>query len=91
MRSETRKTPKDLKQLACVAGATLEEDEGYRSMRVFQIVAPKGYRWISGRVACIRVEWAKDSNGLEFMIARQAVDCGLESIPADELYLYAED
>ena len=53
------KTKADLERLAKSAGATLEEDEGYRDMRVFQIVAPDGKRWVDGGCMHVRIDWAQ--------------------------------
>lgn len=92
------KTKADIERLAKAAGATLEEDEGYRDMRTFQIVAPDGQWWIAGCVRCIKVEWAQGAtkharlhNDAEWLCIKEAVECGLEPIPADEAYLYAVD
>lgn len=77
------KTKSDLERLAKQAGATLEEDHGYRDMRTFQIVAPDGKQWADG-VTCIKVEWAKGRtphalahNATEWRIAEDRVRGGL--------------
>ncbi len=92
------KTKRDLERLAELVGATLEEDSGWRDMRVFQIIAPKGQRWISDSVVSIKIEWAKGHsesdrkyNESEFALASERVACGFKPIPAEDLYLYAED
>lgn len=92
------KTKADLERLAKSAGATLEEDEGYRDMRVFQIVAPDGKRWVDGGCMHVRIDWAQGRkpdavkfNDAEYLIAKEAVECGLEEIPAEEAYIYASD
>lgn len=92
------KTKADIERLAKAAGATLEEDEGYRDMRTFQIVAPDGKRWVDGGCIHIKVEWAKgatpsaqEHNRGEWLIIKEAVECGLEEIPAEEAYIYAKD
>ena len=76
----------------------MEEDEGYRDMRTFQIVAPEGQWWIDCCVRCIKVEWAsgatkhaRQHNEAEWLGTKEAVECGLEPIPADQAYLYATD
>lgn len=92
------KTKADLERLAKAWGATLEEDQGWRDMRTFQIVAPEGQRWLDGHVLCIKVEWAKGAakhavryNEDEWQVIKEAVECGLEPIPAEDAYLYAVD
>ena len=84
------KTKAELERLATTAGATLEEDHGYRDMRTFQIVAPDGRQWVDGGVTSIRVEWAKGAtahatkhNEAEYLVVSEAVECGLEEIPAE--------
>lgn len=88
----------NLTRLAQSAGATLEEDTGYRDMRCFQIVAPDGKRWVDGGVTCIRIEWAtgsslsaREHNEAEYLVVKEAVEFGLEDIPEFESYLYATD
>lgn len=92
------KTRADIERLAKAAGATLEEDEGYRDMRRLQIVAPDGKRWRDGSVLCLLVEWAKGStpgavkhNEDAYRDATSRIACGLENIPAEEAELYAVD
>lgn len=92
------KTVSDIKRLAAQAGATIEEDEGYRDMRVLQIIAPGGKRWLDGHVKMIRVEWAtgkspsaQQHNAAEWLVIAEAVECGLEDIPAEDAELYAVD
>ncbi len=92
------KTKADLDRLSKSAGATLEEDEGYRDMRTFQIVAPDGKRWVDGGCIHIKVEWAKgttkhalEHNRAEWLIISEAVACGLEEIPSEEAYVYARE
>ena len=79
------KTKSDIERLAKAAGATLEEDHGYRDMRTLQIVAPEGKQWSDGGATSIRVEWAKGStpsalkcNEDAYRDAASRVACGLE-------------
>lgn len=88
------RTKSDLNRLATSVGATIEEDEGYRDMRVFQLVSPKGQRWVEG-IVHIRVEWAtgkacQSFNESAYADAVARVSGGLEPIPDSELYLYEE-
>lgn len=52
------KTLNDIKRAAAKVGATVEEDTGYRDMRVFQLVAPDGKLWNATDCQCERVHWA---------------------------------
>lgn len=69
-------------------GATVEEDTGYRDMRVFQVEAPEGHVWV-GDVSSIRVEWAKGNtpsarahNAAELLCVKEAMECGYEPEPS---------
>jgi len=90
------KTKTHLERLAAKTGATLEEDDGYRDMRVFQLVAPEGKIWIDGGVTSIRVEWAKGSgrhavehNEAEYLVVSEAAECGMEPMTEEQLADYA--
>lgn len=92
------RTKTDLEKLAKRAGATLEEDEGYRDMHTFQIVAPDGKWWAASFTIHLRVEWARGTsrsavafNEDAYNDAASRVAHGLEDIPETELYLYATD
>jgi len=89
------KNKASLERLAQSAGGTLEEDHGYRDMRVFQIVAPERFLWASGGVTCVRLDWARGSspesaafNEAEYLITKEALDCGLEPMTDEQLSHY---
>lgn len=93
----TKATTRDLQRLAQRYGATLEEDNGLRDMRVFQIVAPRGFRWLDGAI-CLRIDWQTGSGGdadrfnsESLRDAETRLRGGMEAIPESESYLYPED
>jgi hypothetical protein len=90
-------TKSDLVRLARLKGGTVEEDTGYRDVRVFQVIAPNGRRWVDG-VQCIQVERATGStedvhnfNRASWAQIVNRLTRGHEAIPADELEAYAEE
>lgn len=91
-------TIKDLQRKARTHGATVEEDCGYRNMRVFQVVAPTGQRWSANDSIHIRVEISRGTNFRSWKFNQRAwadftsrIEFGLEPIPESEAYLYTED
>lgn len=90
------RTKADIERLAKAAGATLEEDEGYRDMRTLQIVAPAGKLWHDGGVQCLRIEWAKGTtpkaveyNEVAYRDTESRIRCGLYDMTPEEAELYA--
>lgn len=51
----------NLRRLCERNGGLLEEDEGYRDMRVLQVVAPDGQVWEEG-VKHLKVEWQRGNS-----------------------------
>jgi hypothetical protein len=91
-------TIRDLRKRVSLAGGTLEEDPGYRTMRVFQAVAPDGKRWRANGCVHYRVEFDTQRgaqpagyNQSEWQRVCEAMTMGLEDIPAEEADQYAED
>jgi hypothetical protein len=92
------KTKSDINRLALKWCAALEEDEGYRGMRVFQFVAPHGRRWNCDDILSLRLEWATGAtpqavkfNQAAYIGIESRLRCGTAPIPNDEAYLYQTD
>lgn len=51
-------TIKDVRRAIEKAGGTMEEDEGYRDMRILQAVAPRGRLWACDSIYALMVPWA---------------------------------
>jgi hypothetical protein len=88
----------DVKRAAAKAGGTVEEDTGYRDMRVLQVVAPHGYLWVGNDCQCTRVEWATgkaphaiSANEQTFASLAEMLSHGLREMTAEECELYAEE
>lgn len=85
----------ELQALARRTGGRLEEDEGYREMRVFQLVAPAGKLWTEG-VRAIRLEMstARTPQALAYnraLLREAGQRAVLRDMLPDELDLYATD
>jgi hypothetical protein len=81
-----------LARAAAKVGATVEEDTGYRSMRVFQVCAPDGKVWEDGPCVHLRcdIESERSAQGLayndgEAKVARKRIASGLRAIRPDEV------
>ena len=92
------KTLNDIKRAAAGSGATVEEDTGYRDMRVFQLVAPAGKVWAGMDCRCKPVEWACGSaphavayNEACFRDILETLSHGLRDMTEEEAHEYAED
>lgn len=85
------KTKKDFAKLVERCGGTLEEDTGYRNMRVYQAVAPDGKLWAGDDVQCLRIETCKASSEDDYEWARAILERGLRDITPEEAEFYAED
>jgi hypothetical protein len=92
------KTISQLRAAVLKAGGTLEEDTGYRDMRVLQLVAPKGKLWSGADVQSYPVHWAKgnSTHAVEynernaFADAMDTINHGLRDMTEDEKPLYDE-
>ncbi len=58
------KTIGHIKRAVAQVGGTVEEDAGYRDMRVLQLVAPAGMLWAGTDCQCEPVSWATGSSAL---------------------------
>ena len=92
------KTLNDIKRAVAKAGATVEEDCGYRDMRVIQLVAPVGKLWAGTDCQCEPVQWACGSaphavqhNEQAFADILDTLSHGLREMTLEEAANYAED
>jgi len=92
------KTLNDIKRAVAKAGATVEEDCGYRDMRVIQLVAPVGKLWAGTDCQCEPVQWACGSaphavqhNDEAFADILDTLSHGLRAMTEEEAADYAED
>ena len=92
------KTLNDIKRAVAKAGATVEEDAGYRDMRVLQLVAPAGKLWAGTDCKCEPVQWACGSaphavahNEATFSDIMDTLSHGLRAMTEEEAREYAED
>ena len=56
------KSIRDIRRAVSTVGGTVEEDCGYRDMRVLQLVAPAGKLWTGNDCQCEPVSWATGSS-----------------------------
>ena len=68
-----------LELAAAKYGATVEEDPGYRNMRVFQLVAPQGKIWEEG-VLHIRVELQRGNSPVAQTFNAQEITHAIENM-----------
>jgi hypothetical protein len=92
------KTLNDIKRAVAKVGGTVEEDCGYRDMRVFQLVAPAGKLWAGTDCQCEPIQWACGSaphavkyNEAVFADILDTLSHGLRAMTEEEAYEYAED
>lgn len=90
------KTLTDIKRAVAKVGATVEEDCGYRDMRVFQLVAPDGKLWAGTDCQCEPVQWATGSshhaiahNEAAFRDILDTLSHGLRDMTPEEAEEYA--
>ena len=92
------KTLNDIKRAVAKAGATVEEDAGYRDMRVFQLVAPSGKLWAGNDCQCKPVQWAtgastqaRQFNESQFADIFDTLLHGLRDMTEEEAADYSEE
>jgi hypothetical protein len=92
------KTLKDIQRAAREADGHVEEDCGYRDMRLFQLVAPAGKLWAGTGCKCNPVQWACGTtphavahNEAAFSSILETLSHGLREMTPDEADEYAED
>ena len=92
------KTLNDIKRVVTKAGGTVEEDCGYRDMRVFQLVAPSGKLWAGNDCQCEPVQWAtgastkaRQFNESQFADILDTLSHGLREMTFEEAADYSEE
>jgi hypothetical protein len=92
------KTLNDIKRAVAKVGGTVEEDEGYRDMRVLQLIAPAGKLWAGTDCQCEPVHWACGSaphavkyNEKTFADILDTLSHGAREMTPEEAEEHAED